>query len=146
MARIADPPLPPLKSIRLLDQVRERIRYLHYSLSTERAYVHWIRTYVRHHGLRHPKDIGALEVEAFLTWLAVERNVAAATQNQAKSALLFLYGQVLKVELPWLDEVTAARTQRKLPVVLAPPEMRPLLMEMSGVTGLSGTPHASPSQ
>ena len=146
MARIADPPLPPLKSIRLLDQVRERIRYLHYSLSTERAYVHGIRTYVRHHGLRHPKDMGALEVEAFLTWLAVERNVAAATQNQAKSALLFLYGQVLKVELPWLDEVTAARTQRKLPVVLAPPEMRPLLMEMSGVTGLSGTPHASPSQ
>ena len=97
MARIADPPLPPLKSIRLLDQVREHIRYLHYSLSTERAYVqayvHWIRTYVRHHGLRHPKDIGALGVEAFLTWLAVERNVAAATQNQAKSELLFFYGQ-----------------------------------------------------
>ena len=77
MARIADSPLPPLKSLRLLDQVRERIRYLHYSLSTERAYVqayvHWIRTYVRHHRLRDPKHTGEAEVEAFLSWLAADR-------------------------------------------------------------------------
>ena len=73
MARIADPPLRPLKSIRLLDQVRERIRYLHYSLSTERAYVYWIRTHVRHHGLRHPRHMGEAEVEAFRSWLAANR-------------------------------------------------------------------------
>ena len=80
--------------------------------------------------------MGALEVEACLTHLAVERNVAASTRNQAKSALLFLYGQVLKVELPWLDDVITARTQRMLPVVLTPPEVRALLMQMSGLTGL----------
>ena len=118
----------------------------HCSIRAESACVDWARRFILFHGERHPKDIGTLEVEAFLTWLAVERNVAAATQQQAKSALLFLYGQVLKVELPWLDEVTAARTQRKLPVVLTPSEMRALLMEMSGVTGPSGTPQASPSQ
>ena len=73
MARIADSPLPPLQSLRPLDQVRERVRYLHYSLSTERAYVHWIRTYVRHHGLPHPKHMGEAEVEAILSWLAADR-------------------------------------------------------------------------
>lgn len=90
----------------------------HYSIRTESAYVDWALRFMLFHGKRHPNDMDALEVNAFLTWLAVERNVAAATQNHAKSALLFLYGQVLKLELPWLDEMTAARTQRKLPVVL----------------------------
>ena len=103
------------------------------------AYVDWARRFILFHHKRHPQDMGAAEVEAFLTYLAVERKVAASTQNQAKSALLFLYGQVLKLELPWLDEVTAARTQRKLPVVLTPSEVRALLLEMSGVAGLDAT-------
>ncbi len=81
--RIAEPPLPPLKSQRLLDQVRERVRYLHYSLSTEQAYVHGLRPYVRHHGMRHPKQMGVVEVEAFLSWLAADRCVAVSTHRQA---------------------------------------------------------------
>ena len=80
--------LPPLRSTRLLDQVRERIRYLHYSLRTAEAYVHWIRAFVRFHGLRHPVEMGAPEVESFLTWLASDRRVAVATHKQALSALL----------------------------------------------------------
>ena len=75
--------LPPMQSTRLLDQVRERIRYLHYSIRTEEAYVYWIRAFVRFHGLRHPVEMGASEVEAFLSWLASERNVAVATHKQA---------------------------------------------------------------
>ena len=98
-------PLPPLKSQRLLDQARERVRCLHYSLSTECAYVHWIRGYVRHHGMRHPKDMGAAEVEAFLSWLAADRCVAVSTHRQALSALLLLYQQVLGLRLPWMDEI-----------------------------------------
>jgi integron integrase len=125
------PPTP-----RLLDRLRTEIRVRHYSIRTESAYVDWARRFILFHHKRHPQDMGAAEVEAFLTWLAVERNVAASTQNQAKSALLFLFGQVLKLELPWLDEVTTARTQRKLPVVLTPSEVRALLLEMSGVAGL----------
>ena len=77
----ADAPLPPLQSGRLLDQVRERIRYLHYSLRTEQAYVHWVRAFVRHHGLRHPRSMGQVEVEAFLSWLAGERHVAVPTSR-----------------------------------------------------------------
>lgn len=88
----------PLQSSRLLDQVRERIRYLHYSLSTETTYVHWVKFFVRWHGrtgkMRHPREMGALEVEAFLTMLAVERKVSASTHNQALSAILFLYREV----------------------------------------------------
>ena len=96
---------------RLLDQVRERIRYLHYSLRTEQAYVHWVRAFVRHQGMRHPREVGHAEVEAFLSWLAAERNVAVSTHRQALSALLFLYQQVLGQRLPWMDELV--RPQRK---------------------------------
>ncbi|MGL6110402.1 MAG: phage integrase N-terminal SAM-like domain-containing protein [Rubrivivax sp.] len=97
MLRItSDPPLPPLQSARLLDQVRERIRYyLHYSLRTEQAYVHWVRAFVRFHRLRHPRDMGRPEVEAFLSWLAADRHVAVSTHRQALSALLFLYQEVI---------------------------------------------------
>lgn len=109
--RTAEAPLPPLKSQRLLDQVRERVRYLHYSLSTERACVHWIRAYVRHHGMRHPKQMGAVEVEAFLSWLAADRCVAVSTHRQALSALLFIYQRVLGLRLPRMDDI--ARPQRK---------------------------------
>ena len=94
--------LPPLRSERLLDQVRERVRYLHYSIRTEQAYVHWVRAFVRFHGVRHPAEMGAAEVEAFLTWLAAERRVAAATHRQALSAIVFLYEKVLGLDLPWL--------------------------------------------
>jgi len=79
-------PLPPLKSAKVLDQLRERIRYLHYSIRTEEAYVYWVRTFIRFHGLRHPATLGGAEVEAFLSWLANTRNVAASTHKQALSA------------------------------------------------------------
>ena len=98
------PGTPVLRSTRLLDQVRERIRYLHYSLSTEKAYLHWVRFFIRWHGriggMRHPREMGAPEVEAFLTMLATERRVSASTHNQALSALLFLYREVLAIDLP----------------------------------------------
>ena len=95
-------PAPSLNAapLRLLDQVRERIRYLHYSLRTEQAYVHWVRAYVRFHGLRHPKSMGQPEVEAFLSWLSSDRRVSMSTHRQALSALLFLYQQVFDQRLP----------------------------------------------
>jgi len=106
----------------------------HYSLRTEQVYVGWVRRYVHFHGLRHPRELGAPEVAAFLTHLASERNVSASTQGQAKSALLFLYRQVLGIALPWLDEVVSAKTTRRLPVVLTPREVRELLMNLEGGT------------
>ncbi|ODU11030.1 MAG: integrase [Rubrivivax sp. SCN 71-131] len=121
---------------RLLDRVREEIRVRHYSIRTEAAYVDWIRRFVRFHGRRHPREMGAGEVTAFLTALAVERGVSASTQAQARAALLFLYRQVLGIDLPWLDEVVIARTLRRLPVVLTPGEVRALLAEMNGTMHL----------
>ncbi|MGJ7488019.1 phage integrase N-terminal SAM-like domain-containing protein [Variovorax sp. LT2P21] len=94
--------LPPLQSPRLLDQVRERILLLHYSRRTEEAYVHWVRAFVRFHGIRHPAEMGGAEVEAFLGWLAAERKVSVSTHRQALSALVFLYAKVLQHRLPWL--------------------------------------------
>ena len=91
---------PPLK---LLDQVREKIRYKHYSLSTENTYVSCIKQYILYHGKRHPAEMGAAEVEAFLTHLATARQVASSTQNQALSAILFKYREVLALDLPWLE-------------------------------------------
>jgi hypothetical protein len=90
---------------KLLDQVRGKIRLKHYSIRTEQAYLDWIKRFILHFDKQHPKDLGAEEVERFLTYLAVEGKVAASTQNQAKSALLFLYREVLQIELPWLDNV-----------------------------------------
>lgn len=128
------PPQPP----RLLDRMRAEIRTRHYSLRTEQAYVDWARRFILFHGKRHPQDMGPAEVAAFLTHLAVERHVSASTQNQARSALLFLYQRVLQlqVDLPWLEEVVSARSHRKLPVVLTPTEVRALLHEMNGTMGL----------
>lgn len=119
--------LPPLQAPRLLDQVRERIRFLHYSRSTEDVYVHWTRAFVRFHGLRHPAEMGGEEVQAFLSWLASERHVAASTHRQALSALLFLYSKVLGVQLPWMSEIGRPRSQRRLPVVLTRDEVQRLL-------------------
>ncbi len=132
MTGFARTPLPPLKSQRLLDQVRERVRYLHYSLSTERAYVHWIRAYVRHHGMRHPKEMGAAEVEAFLSWLAADRCVAVSTHRQGLSALLFLYQQVLGLRLPWMDDIARPQRKPRLPVVLSIAEVSSVLSLLQG--------------
>ena len=121
---------------RLLDRLREAIRVRHYSIRTEDTYVDWVRRFILFHGKRHPAELGPAEAAAFLTHLAVDRGVSPSTQNQAKSALLFLYRVVLELQLPWLDEVVAAKDQRRLPVVLTPSEVRALLLEMSGTTGL----------
>ena len=121
---------------RLLDQVRDKLRVKHYSIRTEQTYVDWIKRYIFFHGKRHPKDMGAPDVEAFLTHLAVAGKVSASTQNQAKSALLFLYRAVLEVELPWLDKVTQAKAPKRLPVVLTVGEVQSLLSRLSGTHGL----------
>ncbi len=127
---------PPLQSKRLLDQVRERIRYLHYSLQTERAYVHWVKFFVHFSGLRHPRDMGRPEVEAFLSMLANKRRVSVSTHRQALSALLFLYREVLGQELPWLAEIGRPVTNRRVPVVLTFDEVRQVLALMQGEPGL----------
>ena len=118
------------RSPRLLDLVRERIRLRHYSVRTEQAYVGWIRRFILANGKRHPKELGASEVEAFLTRLATKGNVAAATQNQALSALLFLYKVVLEIDLPWMEDVVRAKRPRRLPVVLSQEEVARLLAAM----------------
>jgi integrase len=124
---------PPPK---LLDQVRDRLRLKHYSIRTEAQYVHWIRRFILFHDKRHPANMGAVEVEAFLTYLAVVGRVAASTQNQALSALLYLYREVLSIELPWLDNVVRAKTQQRLSVVLTRQEVNAVLNGMSEVYAL----------
>lgn len=121
---------------KLLDQVRHKIRLKHYSIRTEDAYTDWVRRFVLYHGRRHPRDLGPAEVEAFLTHLAVQGRVSASTQNQAKSALLFLYREVLQVELPWLENVEQAKASRRLPVVLTSEEVHDLLSRVEGTSGL----------
>jgi len=128
------PRAPP----RLLDLVRARIRFRHYSLRTEQAYVDWIRRYVRFHGNRHPSDLGHAEVVSFLTHLAAELKVASSTQNQAQSALLFLYREVLDRELPLLDGIQRAKAAVRLPVVLTREEVAALLASLRGVHRLFG--------
>ena len=120
---------------KLLDQVRDAIRLKHYSYRTEQSYVGWIRRYILFHSKQHPKDMGGAEVEAFLTHLAVERHVSASTQNQAFSALLFLYRNVLNQDLGALDAVRAKRSNY-LPTVLTKGEVRSVLENISGVHGL----------
>jgi integron integrase len=123
---------------RLLDRVRDKIRIKHYSIRTEQAYLDWIERFIRFHGKRHPAELAPLEVEAFLTDLAVVRRVAASTQNQAKSALLFLYKEVLDLELPWLDRVEKAKTPARLPVVLTRDEVTSVLSQLQGIHALIG--------
>jgi integron integrase len=117
---------------KLLDLVRGKIRLKHYSIRTEQAYVDWIKRYILHFDKTHPKDLGAREVEAFLTHLAVVGKVAASTQNQAKSALLFLYKEVLGQSLPWLDKVEQAKVPKHLPVVLSQAEVQKILSRLDG--------------
>jgi integron integrase len=134
------PRTPILQSTRLLDQVRERIRYMHYSLSTEKTYLYWVRFFIRWNGrngtMRHPRDMGAPEVERFLTMLATERNVSASTHNQALSAVLFLYREVLAIELPWLEGINRPAQKRRIPSVLTKDEVAGLLAHMEGQTAL----------
>jgi integron integrase len=127
-----EPPPEP----RLLDQMRGRLRVKHYSIRTEQAYVHWVHRFILFHGKRHPRDLGPPEVEEFLTHLAVRKRVSASTQNQAKSAILFLFREVIDRELPWLDGIVAARMSQRLPVVLSIDEVEAVLRCMRGTPGL----------
>ena len=117
---------------RLLDQLRAKTRLLHYSIRTEEAYVGWCTKYILFHNKRHPKDMGVPEIEAFLSYLATDRKVAASTQNQAFSAILFLYQQVLQIELSRINALRAKRPER-LPVVLSVDEVRAILDRMAGI-------------
>ncbi len=121
---------------RLLNLLREQLRLRRYSLRTEDAYLDWAKRFIRFHGLRHPRELGGPEVEAFLSHLATTRLVSASTQNQAKAALLFLYRHVLDLDLPWMGEVVQARRQPRLPVVLTPGEVRQVLDQMEGPMAL----------
>lgn len=121
---------------RLLDEVRARLRRLGLSLRTEEAYVGWVGRFILANGKRHPREMGAREVETFLTGLATHGRVAASTQNQALAALLFLYREVLVQELPWMDDIRRAKRAERLPTVLTRDEAAALLAEMSGVTWL----------
>lgn len=123
---------------RLLDLLRTRIRLKHYSLRTEQTYIEWAKRYILFHGKRHPAGMGKEEVEAFLSHLAVTHNVAASTQNQAKAAILFIYREVLDIELPWLDDVEQAKKPQRLPVVLTAAEVQALLSRLSGTHALMG--------
>jgi integron integrase len=112
------------------------MRTKHYSLRTEKTYLYWILFYIRWHGTRHPKDMGGPEVEAFLSHLATARQVSASTQNQALAALLFLYREVLDIDLPWLDGITRAKKSTRLPVVLTQVEVQSLIRQTNGTSGL----------
>lgn len=119
---------------KLLDSVRDRIRAKHYSIRTEEAYVSWIRRFILYHRKRHPSAMGAEEVNQFLTSLAVERKVSAVTQNQALSAILFLYREVLHDPLPWLQDLVRAERRRRLPVVLTVDEVAAVIGRIDGTT------------
>ncbi len=129
------PSAPPT---RLLEQLRQQVRYRHYSIRTEEAYVHWVRAFIRYHGLRHPSALSRAEVESFLAWLASERQVSASTHKQALSALLFLYQQVLGLKLPWMGEIGRPRSDKRLPVVLSQDEVPAVLAALQAV------PHSGP--
>ena len=125
----------------MLDQVRERVRYLHYSLKTEKAYLYWIRFFIRWiamqgAGMHHPRDMGTKEVEALLSMMANGRKVSASTHNQALSAVLFLYREVLNIDLPWLNNIGRPQQTKRIPSVLTKDEVAGLLAQMEGVTAL----------
>lgn len=117
---------------KLLDRVRDRLRYKQYSPRTEQAYIHWIKRFILFHGKRHPEQMNGAEVEAFLNHLVKEKRVAAATQDQAMSALLFLYKEIIQKDLPWLDGVERSKRPARLPVVLTENEVRALLARLEG--------------
>jgi len=114
----------------LFEVVRNKIRVKHYSIRTEKTYIYWIKSYLQFYSLQHPRELGATQIEAFLTHLAVERKVSASTQNQALSALLFLYKGVLEIELPYLDGVTRAKRSTRVPVVFTPNEASSVIRKL----------------
>jgi integron integrase len=130
--------IPSDEKPKLLDRVRAELRKRHYSLRTEEAYVGWIRQYIRHHGIRHPREMGKGEIENFLSHLAVNRKVAASTQNQALAALLFLYRDVLGVTLDWLENIVRAKKPVRLPVVLTRTEVMEVLTRLYGQNWIAG--------
>jgi integrase len=119
-----------------MESVRHALRVRHYAYSTEKAYLGWVRAFIRHCGRRHPRELGAEDVRGFLTWLAVERRVAPSTQNQALSAILFLYRHVLEVEPPWVEGAARAKHRGYVPTVLTSDEVRALLDRLSGTPRL----------
>ena len=121
---------------KLLDQVRDVLRTRHYSYRTEKTYIEWILRYIRFHDIKHPANMGAAEIEAFLTYLAVERSVAASTQNQALAALLFLYREVLSVNLSWLENFRPAKKSSRVPVVLTKDEVKTIIGQIEGTNWL----------
>ena len=131
--RPSELPPPANGAPRLMERVRAAVRLRHFSRRTEKAYAGWIRRYTLFHGRRHPVEMGGEQVTRFLSHLAVEGKVSASTQNQALSALLFLYRDVLAKDLPWIDEIVRAKRPVRLPVVLARGEVRALLRELDGV-------------
>jgi integron integrase len=134
-ARIAEQP-PATKPARLVERVRDVMRLKHYSIRTERSYWGWIERFIRFHGMRHPNEMGEVEVTTFLTSLARDGNVSASTQNQALSALLFLYKEVLKQEFGWLEDVERARKPTRIPVVLTPDEVNKVFRRLHGTPKL----------
>lgn len=134
--RMSLPPAPRPHNPKLLERVRDAIRLKHYSIRTEQAYTDWIKRFILFHKKRHPAEMAEPEVTAFLTYLARKANVAASTQNQALSALLFLYKEVLKQNIGWLDQVERARKPVRLPVVLSRDEVAIILGQMSGTMRL----------
>ncbi|HEX4332899.1 MAG TPA: integron integrase [Usitatibacter sp.] len=130
------PDAPSPAAPRLFDQVRNAIRVRHYSVRTERTYCHWIRRYILFHGKRHPRDLGDAHVSAFLSALATKGQVAGATQNQALAAVLFLYRQVLGIQLPWMDGIVRAKLPKRVPTVLTAEEAKALLARLEDEHGL----------
>ena len=128
--------MAPSKPPRRLDQVREAARLRHFSRSTEKSYIHYIRDFILVHNKPHPKDMGACEIRAYLSHLVMNRNVAASTQTVALSALLFLYRQVLGIELPFIDDIERAKRPQRLPVVLTRSEVKRMLANLDGIQPL----------
>jgi integron integrase len=136
---VAEPRTGPVPPLRLLDQVRHAIRLRHLSRETEKAYVGWVRRFILFHRKRHPEMLGEPEITAFLSSLALDRKVSASTQNQALSALLFLYREVLRREVAWLEELVRAKRTRRIPVVLSRAEVHSVLSRLAGTPRLMAT-------
>lgn len=125
-----NPDRPPFQSVHLQDPLRERIRYLHYSIRTEKAYVYWARFFIRWHGMRHPREMGGPDVEAFLRYLANEREASVSTHHQALSTILFPCREALGIELPWMQDIGRPQTRRRIPAVLTIQEVQALLARL----------------
>jgi integron integrase len=138
LANMTEPPSSHASALdqrpRLLDLLRRQIRFLHYSRRTEDAYVHWVRSFIRFHGLRHPSELVGDDVRAYLTWLANDRQASPSTHRQALSALLFLYQKVLHQDLPWLQDIGRPQSKRRLPVVLSRDEVAAVISALEAST------------